>query len=48
MIYNYEPEPSTIDPEIEVVPDTPEKETPVDDPYEVPRPHPDADPEPKA
>ena len=48
MTYNYEPEPSTIDPEREVVPETPEKETPADDPYSPERPAPEANPEPKA
>lgn len=50
MIFNYELEPEIDNPEIEVIPDTetPAKETPSDDPYDVPRPNPVADPEPKA
>lgn len=48
MNNNYELEPDVIEPEVIPDTDTPEKETPADDPYDVPRPHPDADPEPKA
>lgn len=48
MYNNYEREPDVIEPEVIPDTDTPEKETPADDPYDVPRSHPDASPEPKA